>query len=164
MTAGWIAGPDAPTALAARETALAGRLRYTLVFRLYCPGGYTLDEQPSSWTSMRHYTHRPYSEDYRTLNEFVDDWIRASTLPSNRALRHVEVMEGGMIDEADERELRFTPNYIIANTITASPRRGEWTLPHLVDLRNAFITVMNQRLEAERPGQGFNTRGWLHVE
>lgn len=148
------------------EDLLISKLRYTLVFRLYYNGPMLFpvedkSDLPSGWKSVESVFFRGLN--FELINSFVAAWIEATTLPSNRALRVLERMEGGMCDATEQRQIRFSPSYLIPNSISASPTMGSWSLAELTDLRNAFVIAMDNHLNQHARGQ-FKSRGWLHVE
>jgi len=120
---------------------LLRNLRYSLVFR---KGRYSV-QQPAEdmWNQFRYDGTRSY----RTMNEFCQDWIAATTLPSNRSLQVLHRVEGGICNSDESRQIRFRPIYDEWGSINAQVRNGHFSIEELVDLRNAFVKVMDLRLQ-----------------
>lgn len=116
----------------------------------------------------------PGSFQVDALNALVADWIAATTLPTNRALHVLKRTEGGMCSADETRQIRFCPANDHQGSIAARVRDGEWSIEELVDLRDAFVKVMTQRLRQvstspERYHDGsvrenYNCRGRLIIE
>jgi hypothetical protein len=99
-------------------------------------------------------------KDKEVKEAFLFQWVNACQLPTNKALILLDRVEGGLCSKDGVKELRYLFSNDNASYFDYEWyfRAGTWTLEEMLDLKNAFILVMENQL------QGPHCRGRLMFE